>query len=151
MFKASVPKPASSVPLSHRVIAIAEVIGTFTFVHISFRAIKHFTDVGRLDVASRLNFTPGLVIILFTVGLVLIRGGNFSAYGLTAARWTDGLRLGLLGGLILIGGAALLASFGLRHQAGGPPPSMQEGIAYGLACLAAVGSSRGWSDGNRRF
>jgi membrane protease YdiL (CAAX protease family) len=119
-------------------LTIVEVITAFAFVHLSFRAIKQFTDLGRFDVASRLNFTPGLVMILFTVGVLLVCRRSLTAYGLTLARASDGLRLGLLWGLLLIGGAAVLMLLRIRHQAGGPPPGMREGVIYGLACLAAL-------------
>jgi membrane protease YdiL (CAAX protease family) len=113
-------------------------MAVFAFVHISFRAVKYFTDLGRLDAAAGLNFTPGMVMILFTMGVLLLCRRSFPQYGLTLTRWRESLRLGLLWGLLLIGGAGLLALFRIRHQAGGPPPRVPEGIAYGLGCLPAV-------------
>jgi membrane protease YdiL (CAAX protease family) len=130
-------KSASSVPSRRRYAAIAEVIAAFILVHITFRAIKHFTSLGRLDVASGLNFTPGAVMLLFTIAILVLCRRSFTAYGLTFARAGDGLRLGLLWGLVLVAGAALLMVFRIRHQAGGPPRTLKEGIAYGLACVGA--------------
>ncbi len=119
-------------------LALAEVVFAFVFVHVSFRAIKSFTGLGEADAASGLNFTPGVAMILFAVAVLLLCRRSFVEYGLTLVRGSEGLRLGLVWGLLLIGGAGLLWLLGVRHQAGGGPPSLKEGIAYGLACLAAI-------------
>jgi hypothetical protein len=66
--------------------AIAEVLFAFVFVHLAFRAIKQFTSLGRLEGAAHLNFTPGVVMILFTVGVLLLCRRSFPAYGLGLAR-----------------------------------------------------------------
>jgi membrane protease YdiL (CAAX protease family) len=129
------PESAPSACLSRRLAAIVEVTFAFALVHVSFRAIKHFTAMGQLDVSSGLNFTPGLVMILFTAATLLLCRRSFAAYGISVAQWADGLKLGLLWGLVLVGGAGVLMLFHIRHQAGGPPPTMKEGIAYGLASL----------------
>ena len=118
--------------------ALAEVAVAFAFVHGCFRAIKQFTTLGRLDVETGLNFTPGVVMILFTVCVLFLCRRSFSTYGLTLARWTAGLKLGLLWGVLLVTGGGLLMLFRVRHQPGSVPPGMKEGIVYGLACLAAV-------------
>ncbi len=121
-----------------RAAALVEVLLAFVFVHLSFRAIKQFTALGRLDATSGLNFTPGLVMILFSVGVLLVCHRDFSAYGLTLARAGEGLKLGLLWGLLLIGGGALLRLLQVRYMAGGAPPGMREGIAYGMGCVIGV-------------
>ena len=117
---------------------MTEVMVAFVVVHVGFRAIKHFTALGKLDAQSGLNFTPGIVMILFTIGILLLCHREFASYGLTLARASEGLKLGLLWGLLLVGGAALLMLVHVRHRAGGPPPGMREGVAYGIACLAGV-------------
>jgi len=130
------PESAPSASWHCRFAALAEVTIAFVFVHICYRAIKHFTAVGRIDAESGLNFTPGAVMILFTIATLLLCRRSFSVYGLALARWADGLKHGLLWGLVLIAGAGLLVMFRVHHQAGGPPPAMKEGIAYGLATVA---------------
>ena len=125
--------------LRPRAAAIAEVLLAFVFVHIGFRTIKHFTELGRLDVASGLNFTPGIVMILFTVGVLLACHKSFRQYGLTLSRWDESIKLGLVWGLLLIGGAGMLVLLGVRHEAGGAPPGMREGVIYGLDGLVGVG------------
>jgi membrane protease YdiL (CAAX protease family) len=77
-----------------------------------------------------------------------------AAYGFTLARGSESVKLGLLWGLLLVGGAGLLILVRVRHQAGGPPPSLREGVAYGLACLAGLVllarlASRPWEALNR--
>jgi membrane protease YdiL (CAAX protease family) len=121
-----------------RIAASAEVLVAFTVVHVGYRAVKHFTELGRLEGAARLNFTPGVVMILFTVSVLLICRRSFQDYGLSLVRWAENLKLGLLWGLLLVAGAALLALAGVRHRPGGPPPGMAAGVAYGLACCGAV-------------
>ncbi len=118
--------------------AIAEVTAAFVLVHVSFRAIKHFTWLGRLDAAAGSNFTPGLLMILFTVSVLLLCRRSFSTYGLTLVRWIEGMKLGLVWGLLLIAGAALLMLVRVHHQPSSVPPGMREGIAYGLACGLGV-------------
>lgn len=64
---------ASSVSISRRVAVIGEVTLAFVLVRVAFRSTKNFTSVGRLDESSRLNFTPGIVMVLFTLGVLLVR------------------------------------------------------------------------------
>ena len=126
-----------------RLACLIEVVLAFVVVHVGFRALKHFTAIGRLDVAARLNFTPGTVMILFTVGVLWLCGRSFAAYGLTLARWGENLNLGLVWGLVLVAGAALLRSLGVQHLPGATPPTMVEGVIYALAVLAAL-ACFGW-------
>src|SRR5664279_3768644 len=118
--------------------ALIEVILVFGIVHVLFRAIKHFTRWGRWEGAVHLNFTLGLVMILFTACMLVLCRRNLRTYGLTLAQWTDGLKIGLLWGLLLVLGAALLFVFGVRHQPGVRTPTITEGTVYGVAVLGAV-------------
>ena len=118
--------------------AIIEVVLAFVFVHVAYRVIKHFTGLGRLEAAAHLNFTPGAVMILFTLCVVLLRRNGPSAYGLGLARLSQNLKVGVLWGALLVAGVALLRLLGVRHQPRVRPPTMTEGVIYGLASLAAV-------------
>jgi membrane protease YdiL (CAAX protease family) len=121
-----------------RTAAIAEVLLAFAVVHVAFRAIKQFTAWGRFEGEANLNFTPGVVMILFTLAILAASHRDFATYGLTLARWQDGLKTGLLWGIIIVAGAGLLAIAGVRHQPGRTPPTLMEGVIYGIAALTAV-------------
>lgn len=110
----------------------------FAFVHLSFRALKQLTPVGRWEWDAGTNFTPGGVMILFTVCVLVLCRRSFATYGLKLSRWVEGMRVGLFWGVLLVGGAALLLLFGVHHQPGRRPPTMSEGVAYGVGTLVAV-------------
>ena len=78
-----------------RTAAIIEVMVVFAVVHISYRAFKHFTDLGRAEVASGLNFSAGSTMVIFTVALVLLFKRSFEFYGLSCKEWRFNLNLGL--------------------------------------------------------
>lgn len=115
-----------------------EVLLAFVFVHVLFRAIKQFTAWGKLEASEHLNFTPGAIMILFTICVLLVCRRDFKTYGLTSAGWPAGLAIGLGWGLLLVAGAALLRLLGVRHEPGMAPPTLVEGLIYGFAALGAV-------------
>ena len=121
-----------------KTMSILEVLIAFVVVHLGFRAIKHFTGLGQLEGEARLNFTPGVVMILFSVGLLVVCGRRLASYGLTLAGWRENLKIGLLWGVVLVTGAGLLRVAGVRHEPGAKPPTMVEGVIYGTAVLVAV-------------
>jgi len=88
--------------MSKRVAAILEVVLAFVLVHVTYRALKYFTPLGRWEGARGLNFTPGCVMILFSALVVLLCGRSFEAYGLTWKRWRQNLNIGLLWTLLLV-------------------------------------------------
>jgi membrane protease YdiL (CAAX protease family) len=94
--------------------------------------------LGRLEGEAHLNFSPGMVMILFTVCMLFLCRRSFAAYGLTTMRWQEGLKVGLLWGVVLVAGGALLRWLGVQHLPGSKPPNMIEGVVYGAASLAAV-------------
>src|SRR6266446_6941252 len=118
--------------------AIIEVVLAFVFVHVAYRAIKYFTGLGRLEGAAHLNFTPGAVMILFTLCVVWLRRSGPSAYGLGLARLSQNLKVGVLWGALLVSGVALLRLLGVRHQPGLRPPTMTEGE---MQCCGRCGHS----------
>jgi membrane protease YdiL (CAAX protease family) len=121
-----------------RLGALLEVACAFVVVHVAFRAIKRFTALGRLDVESGFNFTPGVVMILFTVALLLVCRRSFAVYGLTLAHWPKGAKVGVLSGALLIGGGGLLRVFTVGHRPGSVPPGLREGLIYGASAVLAV-------------
>ena len=70
-----------------RLIAFLEVLLAFGAVHLLFRTIKHFSRWGRWEGAAHLNFTPGLVMILFTIGVLALCRRSFRNYALTLDHW----------------------------------------------------------------
>lgn len=88
--------------MNKRIAAIFEVVLAFVLVHIAYRSLKYFTPIGRWEGETGLNFTPGGVMIVFTVLVVLLRGWSFGAYGLTKKRWRHNLNTGLLWVLLLV-------------------------------------------------
>jgi uncharacterized protein len=88
--------------------ALAEVAVMFALTHVSFRAVKQFTEVGRLEAAAKLNYTPGTVMILVTIALLPACRRSFATYGLIPCEPRRDVNLGLACGLLLAAGAALL-------------------------------------------
>ena len=86
--------------------ALTEVALAFALTHVAYRALKHFTVIGQWEGAVRTNFTPGVVMVAFTVTALLLCRRSFEAYGLGTKRWSYDLNVGLAGSLVLIAGAA---------------------------------------------
>jgi membrane protease YdiL (CAAX protease family) len=85
-----------------RALAIIEVCAAFVLTHITYRAIKHFTVVGAWDASAHTNFTPGAVMIGFTLVMLVVCRRSFDAYGLGCKQWRYWLALGLAGSLIIL-------------------------------------------------
>jgi len=85
-----------------RVVAITEVHFAFILTHISYRALKHFTLIGHWEDAARTNFTPGVVMVAFTVGVLILCRGSFKTYGMSTKGWPYLLNLGLACSVLLI-------------------------------------------------
>jgi membrane protease YdiL (CAAX protease family) len=88
--------------MSKRITTIIEVLLVFVLVHVAYRSLKYFTPLGRWEGQRGLNFTPGSVMILFTVSVLLLCGRSFETYGLTLKRWRQNLNIGLLWALVLV-------------------------------------------------
>lgn len=120
-----------------RVLAIAEVVLAFVVVHVTYRFLKHFTVVGQWDAGT--NFTPGAVMIAFTVMVLLLRRRSFEAYGLGVKRWEFNLSLGLVGSLLLVGIAAIgLLVTGFHFDSSRPPDPHAPHPLVRVARLAVV-------------
>jgi membrane protease YdiL (CAAX protease family) len=68
----NLPEKSPSGTLIERVAALVEVVVVFVVVHLSYRSLKHFTELGRLEGAAGLNFSAGSVMILFTVAMLSV-------------------------------------------------------------------------------
>jgi len=94
-------------------------MAAFVAVHATYRAVKQFTSLGQIDTVARLNFTPGLVMIVATLTILLVSRQRFSSYGLTLRDWRECVKIGFFCGLLVIAGAGVLFLFGMRNRAGG--------------------------------
>ena len=105
-----------------RAAALIEVFAAFVLVHVTYRAIKQFTVIGAWESAAKSNFTPGIVMIGFTILVLLIFRRDFQAYGLTLDRWNENLSLGLFCTVstLAFGGLGLVLS-GFAFDALHPP------------------------------
>jgi uncharacterized protein len=122
-------------PAHQRCLAVTEVIAVFALVHIAYRSFKHFTDLGRLETTTRLNFSPGATMIIVTLALLLLARRDFAAYGLTRLNWWRSLNVGLLAALLLVAGAALLAVLKIRPNHPLIPTDMAEGLVGAVGAL----------------
>ncbi len=120
-----------------RVLALLEVTVAFVVVHVTFRAIKHFTVVGHWNPGR--NFTPGVVMIAFTITVLLLCGRSFEVYGLGVKRWSDHLSLGLVCSVLILAIAALALALTRFHFDASKPPdphASQFSRIIGLAVIA---------------
>jgi membrane protease YdiL (CAAX protease family) len=125
--------------MSKRVTALLEVVLAFVLVHVTYRALKYFTPLGTWEGETRLNFTPGTVMILVTVLAVLLCGRSFESCGLTWNRWWHNLNIGLLWTLLLVVVAGMGRMFRHIHfDAAFPQPDMASriaGVVFGLVAM----------------
>jgi membrane protease YdiL (CAAX protease family) len=83
-------------PLVARFAALFEVVCAFALLHVTYRAIKHFTTLGSHEASVGLNLTPGITMIAFTVALIWLHGKKWVSYGFTLAHWPRDLSLALV-------------------------------------------------------
>jgi membrane protease YdiL (CAAX protease family) len=119
-----------------RAAALIEVCMVFALAHVSYRSFKHFTALGRWEGEAGLNYSTGGVLILFAVGMVLLSGRGFGDYGLTIRNGRRDLCIGLLGGLLLACGAALLVTLTPLSPAAFQRPDRAPTLVGGAAALA---------------
>ena len=99
-------RPSGS--LAGRVACLIEVLLAFALVHVTYRSFKHFTELGRLESSSGLNFSAGTTMILFTFTVLLVRRKSFVEYGLTVKGWRYNLNVALLWAAIILAAGATL-------------------------------------------
>jgi membrane protease YdiL (CAAX protease family) len=110
--------------------ALIEVVLAFSLVHVAYRAFKHFTALGRQEAAAGLNFSPGMVMISFTLAVLLLRRRNFEDYGLTLRGWRYHLNVGLLWGVLIVLAAGVVVQFGLVHFDPLHPPDLTRAVVF---------------------
>jgi membrane protease YdiL (CAAX protease family) len=130
------PGHPRSASLAGRVAAIVEVVLAFSLVHLAYRSIKHFTELGRLEGEAGLNFSPGTAMVLFTVAMLLLCRRDFTEYRLTLKRWGYDLNVGLVwAGVVLATAGFVLVVSPVRVD---PlhPPDLPKALIY--SCGAVV-------------
>ncbi len=123
-----------------RVLALIEVMVAFVLVHVTFRAIKHFTVVGQWNPGR--NFTPGVVMIAFTITALLLCGRRFEVYGLSVKRWSEHLSLGLVCSVLILAVAAFALALTRFHFDASKPPAPHASQFWriiGLTVIAVPG------------
>jgi membrane protease YdiL (CAAX protease family) len=111
-----------------RIGALIEVITALALVHLAYRSFKHFTELGRAEAAAGLNFSPGAVMVLFTVASVALCRRSFDDYGLTVKGWRASVNIGLLWSLLFVLVAGLVIKFAGVHFDPLHPPDLQRAI-----------------------
>lgn len=127
-----------------RLWALVEVVLVFAGVHVCYRAIKHFTVLGRWESEAGTNFTPGIVMAAAALTLIWLRRKGFRDYGLTCDRWREHLSLGLVCTVIEAACGALgLAVSGYEFDASRPPDphAMPDWLRLGVFATVLV---TGW-------
>ncbi len=116
-----------------RVAAIVEVVAALAFVHVADRSFKHFTELGRAEAAAGLNFSPGAMMVLFTLASVALCRRSFDDYGLTVKGWRASVNIGLFWGLLFVVVAGLVIRLARVHFDPLHPPDLQRTV------LATIG------------
>jgi membrane protease YdiL (CAAX protease family) len=110
--------------------ALIEVVLGFSFVHLAYRSFQRFTQLGRQEGAAGLNFSPGTVMILFTVAVLLVSRRSFGEYGLTWRGWRYHLNVGLLWGVLVVLAAGVVVQAGLVHFDPLHPPDLTRAAVF---------------------
>jgi membrane protease YdiL (CAAX protease family) len=119
-------------------LALVEVFVAFAVVHLSYRAFKNFTDLGRLEGAAGLNFSTGSVMILFTLATILLCRRSFEEYGLTLSGWRYNLNVGLLWALLTVAAVVAIVRLSPIQPAPHGPPDMARAIVFSSCELIAT-------------
>ena len=132
------PDPAGPGSVAGRAAALIEVVLAFALVHLGYRSFKHFTELGRQEVAAGLNFSPGAGMILFTVAVLLVSRRSFRDYGLTLRGWRYNLNLGLFWGVGIVLAAGVVVQLGLVHFDPLHPPDLTRAAVFSSGELVAA-------------
>jgi membrane protease YdiL (CAAX protease family) len=139
-FSFKIPADRESVPPHSawdRLAAITEVALAFALTHLAYRALKHFTVLGKWD--AQTNFIPGLVMIAVTFALLVLCRRSLTAYGLGTQRWRYHLNLGLACSLMLLAVESVALPITKVHLDAGKPPDPHAPLQYlRIAELAVV-------------
>lgn len=128
-------QPVLGPDLGRRLQVLAEVVLAFALVHVSYRAFKHFTPLGQMEGAARLNYSAGACMILFTIGAAWVDGRRFGEYGLTLNNWRVNLNVGLIWGVLPVVLAGLIIKAAQLHV------EPDRGVPLNLLPAYAIGNS----------
>jgi membrane protease YdiL (CAAX protease family) len=118
--------------------AIIEVVLAILLLHVAYRSFKHFTDLGKLEVAAGLNFSPGTAMILFTVAVLLVSRRSFEEYGLTVKGWRYNLNVGLLWAALIALAAGVVIQLGIIHFDPLHPPDLTRAVVFSCGEVVAT-------------
>jgi membrane protease YdiL (CAAX protease family) len=124
--------------IGDRVAALIEVVAAFALVHLTYRSFKHFTELGRLEGAAGLNFSPGCVMVLFTFALLLLCRRSFAEYGLTLRGWPFHLNIGLFWGLLVVVVAGLIIKLAAIDFDPRQPPGPKRAVVFAVGWILAT-------------
>jgi membrane protease YdiL (CAAX protease family) len=132
------PSDRNSANLGERAAALVEVLLAFALVHFTYRSFKHFTELGRMEAQAGLNFSPGSVMILFAVSVLLLTRRSFQEYGLTLKGWPYHLDTGLLWSVLVIAAAGLVNTLTPIHFDPLTPPDAPRALVAAAGQLLAA-------------
>jgi len=125
-------------PSGRRIWSLVEVTLAFAVVHVTYRAFKHFTPLGRIEGAAHLNYSPGACMILFSVAAIWARGRSFDGYGLTLRNWRSNMNVGLVWGVLQVVLVGLIVKAAHVQADGGITPKLFPVCAAGALLLTAL-------------
>jgi membrane protease YdiL (CAAX protease family) len=121
-----------------RAAALIEVLVGFALVHLTYRSFKHFTELGRIEGEAGLNFSPGVVMILFTVSVLLLFRRSFGEYGLTLKGWRYHLNVGLFWSLLVVMAAGLIIKLAAIDFDPLQPPGLKRALVFTVGWVLAT-------------
>lgn len=96
-----------------RLAAVLEVVIVFAAVHVAFRAFKRFTAWGRWETETGTNVSPGLIMVLVTVGLAVARRRQLVDFGLFTRNAARDVSIGIAAILVMATFAVVVSPLGL--------------------------------------
>src|SRR5262245_42460783 len=108
LFMVEEPSPDGRSHQPRPACVLIEVLLVFALTHLTYRAFKRFTELGRLEGEAGLNFSAGVAMTLVAVLILLVCRRDWNEYGLAVSGWRFGLGLGLVCAAVELTGAGLL-------------------------------------------
>lgn len=93
-------RQASGQSLWRSAAALIEVLIAFALVHLCWRSFKHFVWLGKIETSAGLNYSAGLIMILFTIAAARFHGRKLTEFGINLRDWRYNLNLGILWGVV---------------------------------------------------